>query len=76
MSEFYGPGFCPECGEETVLRNGKNGEFYRCVNFPECCGTRDKIKVEFSYNRQMQYEGRAAYESMMEDNALNYSDVY
>lgn len=27
---------CPYCKDELVLRNGKNGEFYGCKNFPKC----------------------------------------
>jgi len=27
---------CPECGSELVLRNGRNGKFYGCGNFPQC----------------------------------------
>ena len=27
---------CPYCKVELVLRNGKNGEFYGCKNFPKC----------------------------------------
>ncbi|TNF27585.1 MAG: hypothetical protein EP329_19250 [Deltaproteobacteria bacterium] len=31
---------CPECGEATVLRQGRFGEFYSCVRFPDCRGRR------------------------------------
>ena len=27
---------CPRCGSELVLRDGKNGKFYGCSNFPKC----------------------------------------
>lgn len=27
---------CPYCKGELVLRNGKNGKFYGCKNFPKC----------------------------------------
>ena len=27
---------CPYCKAELVLRNGKNGRFYGCKNFPKC----------------------------------------
>ena len=27
---------CPYCKSELVLRNGKNGKFYGCSNFPKC----------------------------------------
>ena len=37
----YGEGPCPECGSETVLREGKYGKFYGCIDFPKCRGTRD-----------------------------------
>lgn len=27
---------CPRCGGKLVLRNGKNGAFYGCSNYPKC----------------------------------------
>ena len=27
---------CPYCNAELILRNGKNGKFYGCKNFPKC----------------------------------------
>jgi len=27
---------CPECGAELKLRQGKNGSFYGCTNYPSC----------------------------------------
>jgi hypothetical protein len=27
---------CPYCKAELILRNGKNGKFYGCKNFPKC----------------------------------------
>ena len=27
---------CPNCGSALVKRNGKNGEFWSCANYPEC----------------------------------------
>lgn len=35
-----GPGPCPSCGADTVLRTGKYGKFYGCSTFPVCYGTR------------------------------------
>ncbi|EDS8888743.1 DNA topoisomerase III [Salmonella enterica] len=29
---------CPECGGRTVQRQGKNGVFFGCVNYPACRG--------------------------------------
>ncbi len=37
-----GPGKCPVCGKETVLKNGKFGEFFGCTDFPTCKGNRNK----------------------------------
>ena len=28
--------FCPECGAPLVIKEGKNGQFVGCSNFPEC----------------------------------------
>ncbi|MGJ7922203.1 restriction endonuclease [Neobacillus sp. LXY-4] len=32
---------CIKCGSEMVLRKGKRGEFYGCINFPKCRYTRN-----------------------------------
>ena len=32
---------CPRCGSVLVKRNGKNGEFWGCSNYPECKATFD-----------------------------------
>jgi hypothetical protein len=29
-------GICPRCGNELVLRTGKNGSFYGCLDYPRC----------------------------------------
>ena len=29
-------GICPRCGGKLVLRNGKYGEFWGCLNYPRC----------------------------------------
>jgi len=31
---------CPECNSEMKLRKGQWGEFYGCIKFPDCKGTR------------------------------------
>ena len=35
---------CELCGADVVVRNGKYGEFYACVNYPECRFTKQKIE--------------------------------
>jgi len=35
---------CELCGGEVVLRSGKFGEFYACVNYPKCRFTKQKTK--------------------------------
>ena len=32
---------CPRCGAPMLLRNGKNGSFWGCSNYPECRITAD-----------------------------------
>ena len=32
---------CEQCGAKLVLRNGKNGEFYGCSNYPKCKFTKN-----------------------------------
>ena len=31
---------CPKCGGIMRVRHGKTGEFWGCVNYPACKGTR------------------------------------
>ena len=40
---------CPECGGKLVLRNGKNGKFYGCSNFPKCRYTANFEEQNFTY---------------------------
>jgi ssDNA-binding Zn-finger/Zn-ribbon topoisomerase 1 len=41
---------CPECGDETVLRQRRsNGSsFYGCINYPTCTATVDAQKFSTS----------------------------
>lgn len=34
---------CPRCGSRMVMRNGRNGKFYGCSQYPVCTGTRNLI---------------------------------
>jgi hypothetical protein len=34
---------CPLCKGKTTLRDGRNGPFYGCTNYPECKGTIDAV---------------------------------
>ena len=36
-----GPGNCPICGNVTIQKNGRFGDFYGCSKFPKCKGNRD-----------------------------------
>lgn len=36
LEEMKRQKICPYCKSELVLRNGKNGKFYGCKNFPKC----------------------------------------
>lgn len=36
LNEMRKQKICPYCKGELVLRNGKNGKFYGCANFPKC----------------------------------------
>ena len=33
---------CPQCGGPMSLKKGKYGEFWSCLNYPNCMGTRNK----------------------------------
>ncbi len=34
-------GICPRCGGKLVVRNGKNGSFFGCSNYPNCKFTKN-----------------------------------
>ena len=34
---------CPKCEGDMILRSGKFGEFYGCVHYPDCKGTRNNV---------------------------------
>jgi hypothetical protein len=36
LEEMKNQKICPYCKGELVLRNGKNGQFYGCKNYPKC----------------------------------------
>ncbi len=36
MKKNIKSGICPRCGGKLVLRNGRNGQFYGCSNYPNC----------------------------------------
>ena len=36
MQENIEHNICPRCGSELVLRQGNNGSFYGCSNYPKC----------------------------------------
>ena len=36
LQETVENGYCPKCGGRLVLRNGRNGAFYGCSNYPNC----------------------------------------
>lgn len=38
-----GPGKCPRCQADTVLRTGIYGKFYGCSTFPHCKGSRNYL---------------------------------
>lgn len=42
LEKMEGQKICPYCRTELVLRQGKNGEFYGCKNFPKCRYTLNK----------------------------------
>ena len=33
--------FCPNCNVQLLIRNGKNGKFYGCPNYPKCNYTKN-----------------------------------
>ncbi len=36
---------CDKCGADMVLRNGRFGAFYACVNYPKCRNTKPKVST-------------------------------
>ncbi|WP_214703292.1 MULTISPECIES: topoisomerase DNA-binding C4 zinc finger domain-containing protein [unclassified Exiguobacterium] len=45
-SIIHDPIVCPSCRGYLVLRDGKNGKFYGCLNFPLCKHTMEREDVE------------------------------
>jgi len=43
---------CPLCKGKTTLRNGRNGPFYGCTNYPECKGTVNATAPRSRKNRR------------------------
>ena len=37
---------CPNCNANLVIKNGKNGKFLACPNFPKCKFTKDYIDLK------------------------------
>ncbi|MBO7273350.1 MAG: topoisomerase DNA-binding C4 zinc finger domain-containing protein, partial [Clostridia bacterium] len=42
VNQEQGVPLCQWCGGKLVLRQGKNGEFYGCSNYPKCRYTKSK----------------------------------
>lgn len=36
--------FCPVCGKNLVIKNGRNGKFIGCMGFPDCKYTKSIVK--------------------------------
>lgn len=41
MQSAIRQGICPRCNGKLVLRNGQNGQFYGCSNYPNCKFTKN-----------------------------------
>ncbi len=41
MQDDIKKGVCPRCGGKLVIRNGKNGQFLGCSNYPRCKFTKN-----------------------------------
>ena len=41
----YDPTICPECGSKLIEKNGRNGRFIGCTEFPRCKYTRSIRKM-------------------------------
>ena len=37
---------CPKCGEQMQIKHGKHGDFWGCLNYPECKGTVSTAKAK------------------------------
>lgn len=48
LSRSNGPGNCPYCGCDTILKNGRYGEFYGCIRYPHCTGSRNFKGIEMN----------------------------
>ena len=55
---------CPNCGSALVKRNGKNGEFWSCTNFPEC-----KAAFDDDGNGKPDLDGKVRSARLLKDGA-------
>ena len=44
---------CPVCGKPLVFKNGANGEFIGCSNYPECKYVKKEPKKDLEYTGEM-----------------------
>lgn len=65
-----GPGPCPKCGSDTVLRNGRKGPFYGCSQYPPCRGSRDYATIAEMLHEDLQAKSPADW-----DRAVREADV-
>jgi len=63
---------CPICGSEMVIKSGKYGEFYGCVNFPKCKGSKS---IYFSSHINTHGYDRA-YNNLDPNDDIELSDAH
>lgn len=51
--------WCVKCGGEMVLKEGKYGKFWGCLNFPECKGSKSYRKESLAGKRRTTKEPEA-----------------
>ena len=63
--------FCPDCGSDNVIKNGKDGEIqqYRCMNLP--------CKNQFRYQYKYKAYEKGVQESIiaMHENGSSIADI-
>lgn len=54
-------GICPRCGGQLVIREGKYGQFYGCINYPKCDFNVKSLRTDYEDINDERRLGRRFY---------------
>lgn len=65
---------CEKCGADMVEKDGKNGKFYACPNYPECKFTKNYTEVVKKTAQNGSNGQKAMYVSYAKDIFVKLAD--